>query len=149
LKEQGLLEPDLALAQAGSAPLLALKFDEEYWRQREQFLKSITGRDFDALGVAEQLRDHAPALVVGWLQRWAFDLVSHKATGAVRYNPDFSAAIGVTAGRVDLIEAVRFQRHVVRLQRIVSHPLNARLFFEHLMLTYAAFLRGRPLQPAA
>lgn len=149
LKEQGLRDPDLALAQAGNAPLLALKFDEDYWRQREQFLKSIAGRDFDALGVAEQLRDHAPALVVGWLQRWAFDVVSHKAAGAVRYNPDYSAAIGAIAGRVDLIAAVRFQRHVVRLQRIVSHPLNARLFFEQLMLTYAAFLRGRPLQLAA
>ena len=149
LKEQGLSDPDLALAQAGDAPLLALKFDEDYWRQRKQFLNGIAGRDFDALSVAERLRDLAPALVVGWLQKWAFDLVSHKATGAVRYNPDHSAAIAAIAGRIDLVEAVRFQRHVVRLQRIVSHPLNARLFFEQLMLTYAALLRRRPLQLAA
>jgi len=149
LKEQGLRDPDLALAQAGNAPLLALQFDEDYWGQRERFLKSIAGRDFDALGVAEQLRDHAPALVVGWLQRWAYDLVSHRATGSIRYNPDFSAAIAAVAGRVDPVEVVRFQRHVVRLQRIVLHPLNARLFFEQLMLTYAALLRGKPLGLAA
>lgn len=149
LKERGLRDPDLALAQAGNAPLLALNFDDDYWRRRQQFLKSISGRDFDPLGVAEQLRDHAPALIVGWLQKWAFDLVSHKATGAVRYNPDHSTAIAAIAGRIDLVEAVRFQRHVVGLQRIVSHPLNARLFFEQLMLTYAALLRGRPLQLAA
>jgi len=149
LKEQGLPDPDLALAQAGNAPLLALQFDEDYWSQRERFLKSIIGRNFDALGVAEQLRDHAPALVVGWLQRWAFDLVSHRATGSIRYNPDFSDAIAAIAGKLDPVEAMRFQRHVVRLQRIVHHPLNARLFFEQLMLTYAALLRGKPLGLAA
>jgi DNA polymerase-3 subunit delta' len=149
LKEHGLRDPDLALAQAGNAPLLALQFDEDYWSQRERFLKSIAGREFDALSVAEQLRDHAPALVVGWLQRWSYDLVSHKATGAIRYNPDFAATIAAIAGRVDPVEAVRFQRHVVRLQRIVLHPLNARLFFEQLMLTYAALIRGKPLGLAA
>jgi len=36
---------------------------------------------------------------------------------------------------------VRFQRQMVRLQRIVAHPLNARLFLEHLMLEYGALLR--------
>ena len=149
LKEEGLRDPDLALAQAGNAPLLALQFDEDYWSQRERFLKSIIGRNFDALGVAEQLRDHAPALVVGWLQRWAFDLVSHRATGSIRYNPDFSDAIAAIAGKLAPVEAMRFQRHVVRLQRIVHHPLNARLFFEQLMLTYAALLRGKPLGLAA
>ena len=54
-----------------------------------------------------------------------------------------TGAIAVLAGRLDLLVAVRFLRHVVRLQRIVAHPLNSRLFFEELMLTYAALLRGR------
>jgi DNA polymerase-3 subunit delta' len=149
LARQGLKNPELALAQAGGAPLSALKFDDEYWMQREQFLKSLSGKAMDALAVAERIRDHAPALVVSWLQKWGYDLVLHKTTGAVRYNPDQAAAIAATAGRIDLIEAVRFQRHVVRLQRIVSHPLNARLFFEELLLRYAALLRGRTLAQAA
>ena len=83
------------------------------------------------------------------LQKWAFDLVSHKAIGTVRYNPDFSAEIAAVAGRIELVEAARFQRHAVRLQRIVSHPLNARLFYEQLTLTYAALLRRRALGLAA
>jgi hypothetical protein len=37
---------------------------------------------------------------------------------------------------------------MVRLQRTVSHPLNARLFLEQLLLTYAAFVR-RGRQPLA
>lgn len=149
LKQQGSHDPDLALAQAGGAPLLAATYDEEYWQQRMGFLKAISGRELDALAVAEQHRDHAPAQIVNWLQKWSFDLVSHKATGSLRYNPDFAAAISAAAERVDLIEAARFLRQMVRLQRIVSHPLNARLFFEELLLTYAALARRRPFEMTA
>ena len=141
---QKLRDADLALAQAGGAPLLAVKFDEDYWRQREALLTAITSTGFDSLTTAEQLRETAPALVVGWLQKWAFDLVSHKVTGRVRYNPDLSDAVATTAAQLDLVEALRFQRYMVRLQRIVSHPLNTRLFLEELLLAYAALLRRSP-----
>jgi DNA polymerase-3 subunit delta' len=149
MAQQGVKNPELALAHAGGAPLLALKFDDEYWAQREQFLKSLSGKALDALALAERIRDHAPALVVSWLQKWAYDLVLHKTTGDVRYNPDQATAIAAISGRIDLVETVRFQRHVVRLQRVVSHPLNARLFFEELLLRYADLSRGRPLARAA
>jgi DNA polymerase-3 subunit delta' len=141
LAEQKLRDPDLALAHAGGAPLLAQTFDEDYWRQREAFLGAITRTGFDALASAEQLRDLAPRLALGWLQKWAFDLVSHKIAGRVRYNPDYADAIAATAQRLGLIPALRFQRQMVRLQRIVAHPLNARLFLEHLLLEYGALLR--------
>jgi DNA polymerase-3 subunit delta' len=149
LKQQGLREPGLALAQAGGAPLLAVQFDEEYWRERGQFLKAITGSEFDALRVAERMRDQEPALIVGWLQRWSFDLALNKATGAVRYNPDFASAIATVAAGLDLLGTLRFHRHMVRLQRSVSHPLNARLFLEQLLLTYSALLNRRFEQLAA
>ena len=141
LEQQKLRDADLALAHAGGAPLLALAFDEDYWRQRGALLAAITRPAFDALASAEQLRETAPRLVLGWLQKWAFDLVSHKVTGKVRYNPDYSDAIAATALRLDLIEALRFQRQMVRLQRFVSHPLNPRLFLEHLLLEYGALSR--------
>jgi len=149
LKEQGLRDPDLALAHAGGAPLLAAKLDEEYWQQRAWFLKAISSKGLDALAIAEQLRDHAPALVVNWLQKWSYDLVCHKVTGKVSYNPDFAVPISVAADRTGLLEAVRFLRLMVRTQRIVSHPLNTRLFFEELLLAYADLLRRRPLEMAA
>jgi DNA polymerase-3 subunit delta' len=148
LRQQGLHEPELALAQAGGAPLLAGRFDEEYWRQRGQFLKAIADRSFDPLGTAERLRDLEPAPLVAWMQKWSFDLAWHKVTGEVRYNPDFAAGIAHIAGGLDLLEALRFHRQMVRLQRTVSHPLNARLFLEQLLLTYAAFVR-RGRQPLA
>jgi DNA polymerase-3 subunit delta' len=141
LERQKLRDPDLALAHAGGAPLLALGFDEDYWQQREAVLKAITRADFDPLSSAEQLRDTAPRLVVGWLQKWAADLVCLKVTGEVRYNPDFADAVARTATGLGLTEALRFQRHMIRQQRIVAHPLNARLFLEQLLLDYGALLR--------
>jgi len=144
LGQQKLRDADLALAQAGGAPLLAVKFDEDYWRQREALLTAITRPGFDSLSTAEQLRETAPAMIVGCLQKWAFDLVSHKVTGRVRYNPDLSDAIATTAARLDLIEALRFQRYMVRQQRIVAHPLNTRLFLEQMLLAYATLLHRSP-----
>jgi len=144
LGQQKLRDADLALAQAGGAPLLAVKFDEDYWRQREALLTAITRPGFDSLSTAEQLRETAPAMIVGCLQKWAFDLVSHKVTGRVRYNPDLADAVAATAAQLELSEALRFQRYMVRLQRIVSHPLNTRLFLEQLLLAYAALLRHSP-----
>lgn len=141
LGRQRIRDADLALAQAGGAPLLALAYDEEYWQQREALLTAITRSGFGALAAAEQLRETEPRLVVGLLQKWAFDLVSHKVTGTVRYNPDQVDAISVVAGRLGLIEALRYLRHMVRQQRIVAHPLNARLFLEQLLLEYGALLR--------
>jgi DNA polymerase-3 subunit delta' len=149
LEQQKLRDADLALAHAGGAPLLALKFDEDYWRQRGALLAAITRPDFDALASAEQLRETAPRLVVGWLQKWAFDLVSHKVTGTVRYNPDYTDAVAAIAVRLGLVDALRYLRHMVGLQRIVLHPLNARLFLEQLLLEYGALLRESVHEQAA
>jgi DNA polymerase III subunit delta' len=149
LAQQRVPDAELALAQAGGAPLAALQFDESYWRQREALLRAISARGFDALRAAEQLRDSAPALIIALLQKWSFDLAWHKVTGKVRFNPDHSAAIATTAGRLDLVETLRFQRHMVGLQRIATHPLNARLFLEQLLLDYAGLLRGERAAAAA
>jgi DNA polymerase-3 subunit delta' len=148
LEEQGVSEPELALAHAGGAPLLAAGFDEEYWSLRNGFLKALGAKDLNALALAEQIDDARPALVVGWLQKWAHDIACRNAGGAVGYNPDFAAAVEAVAARVDPVQATRFLRRVVRLQRIAAHPLNARLFFEELLLSYAAFVKGRPVEAA-
>jgi DNA polymerase-3 subunit delta' len=149
LKEQGMSDAKLALAHAGGAPLLAAGFDEEYWTRRGQFLKPLAARGMNAMALAGQLTDEAPAAVVGWMQKWAYDIVCHQATGKVRYNPDFAAAIGAAAAAVEPVEAARYLRRMMRLQRIVDHPLNTRLFFEELLLSYAGLMKGRPVEMAA
>jgi DNA polymerase-3 subunit delta' len=149
LSQEKLKNADLALAQAGGAPLRALQFDEEYWVEREGFFKALTAPRFDALRVAERFRESAPALVVGWLQKLVYDLACHQFTGGIRYNPDFAAPIAAIAATLDRVETLRLLRHLVRLQRIVSHPLNARLFLEQVLLSFSALLRRRPTGDAA
>lgn len=142
LKSQGMANPELALAQSGNSPLAALQLDtEEYWQQRSILLKGIASADFDALALAERVRDYPVPHVVSWLQKWSYDLISQKFLGTIRYNPDHQAALATTAARVDVLAALRLHRELVRLQRIVNHPLNPRLFIEHLLISYAGLVQ--------
>jgi DNA polymerase III subunit delta' len=141
LHAQGTRDPALALAQTGNAPLLAQQLTErEYWQQRDSFLAHIAVPGFDALAAAEEICDFAVRDVVGWLQKWTFDLIFQKFLGKVRYNPDRAAAISTLAARIDPLRVLRFHREVLRLQRVIDHPLNPRLLIEQLLLDYAGTL---------
>jgi DNA polymerase-3 subunit delta' len=135
LKTQGSTHAELGLAQSGDSPLVAMQIDtEEYWQMRSAFLNGIARPDFDPLALAEALRDTPVPHLVSWLQKWSYDLISQKYLGKVRYNPDHVVALAAAADQVDALAAMRFHRNVVRLQRIVNHPLNARLFIERLLI---------------
>ena len=53
-----------------------------------------------------------------------------------------AAEIAALAQRVDALALAEHVRALMREQRIVQHPLNARLFIESLLLAYGALLRG-------
>jgi DNA polymerase III subunit delta' len=149
LTEQGASDPDLALAQAGGAPVWAASFDAEYWEQRAAFIGAIASADFDPLRSAEQLRDVALPDVVKWLQQWSYDMVLHGCVGRVRYSLDFADSVARAARCAGPLETSRFHRQMLGSQRVVSHPLNPRLFLEQLLLSYATLLRAaRPGQAA-
>lgn len=142
LAQQGAAQPELALAQAGGAPLLAAEIDtEDYWDSRKQFLDGLSSRVFDPLALAEEFAAHPVPQLINWLQRWTYDLASLCFKQRLRYNPDFKEALTVTANNANGLELLRFHRELVRFQRIVNHPLNARLLIEDLMLRYARLAR--------
>jgi DNA polymerase-3 subunit delta' len=146
LREQGIAEPALSLAQTGNAPLAALALDDgEFWTQRKSLLASLAASGVDAFALAEQVRDFPIPRLLGWLQRWTYDLLSMKSAGLVRYNPDFEKPLSQLAGRLRAVDIARFHRTLVRQQRSVHHPLNARLFIEQLLFSYTAMLRGEDL----
>jgi DNA polymerase-3 subunit delta' len=148
LTEQGVAAPTLALAHAGGAPLLAAAFDDEYWAERKRLLE-LLGRAFDPLAAADELRDVAPARMAALLQKWSYDLVLQQAAGRVRYNPDRVDALAALAAGLDRLETARFHRRIVQLQRVVRHPLNARLFLEAMLIDCAELLRGTAAKRAA
>lgn len=149
LAEQGASDPDLALAQAGRAPVSAARLNDEYWAQRAAFIGAIASVDFDPLRSAEQLRDFAVPDVVKWLQQWSYDMVLHGCGGRARYNPDFADAVALAARRAGQLETLHFHRQMLGWQRVINHPLNPRLFLEHLLLCYTALLRATRTGQAA
>lgn len=138
LKEQGVRDPELALAHTGSAPLLAQTLEgQEYWQRREAFLGQIAARQFDPLAAADQLYDQPLREVLGLLQKWTFDLALQKCLGRVRYNPDRAQTLAALARRADALKVLRFHRELLKLQRVIDHPLNPRLLLEQLLFDYA------------
>jgi DNA polymerase-3 subunit delta' len=145
LKSQNITAPELALAQTGNSPLLAVQLAaQDYWQDRDVFLRHIASPRFDPLGVAEQIKDYPVQHVVSWLQKWSYDLAASKFLGIIRYNPDRETALVAMAKQTDGLQILRFHREMVKLQRSVNHPLNARLFIEQLMITYADLLQPAP-----
>ena len=143
LVEQGIANPALSMAQTGNAPLAALALDDgEFWTQRKALLGGLVASKFDALALAEQARDFPVGRLLGWLQRWTYDLLSAKSGGRVRYNPDYETELRRIAAPLRAVDIARYLRQLVRQQRSVNHPLNPRLFIEQLLLWYAALLRG-------
>ena len=146
LAKQGVRSAELALAHTGGAPLLALDLNgTEYWGARAAFLRQLANPELDVLAVAEAVQDCPIPDVVAWLQKWSYDLVQYRAVGRVRYNPDHVQDIARTAGAADVLATLRFHREMVRLQRVVHHPLNARLFIEQVLLDYRELVQPQPI----
>ncbi len=143
LHQQGAANPALSLAQTGNAPLAALALDDgEFWTQRKILLGNLAAPRVDALTLAEQVREFPVGRLLGWLQRWSYDLLSAKSAGRVRYNPDFEKTLMQMACHLRAADIARHHRALLLQQRNVNHPLNPRLFIEQLLLSYAALLRG-------
>ena len=137
-------DPELVLALAGGAPMAAVSIAEDpVWSRRAAFLRALAARDADPVRIADVYRDLAPAQVLSWLQTWTFDLVQIRCCGRARYHRDMEPIAAEVAQLLDPIEATRLHRRLTALQRHVNHPLNARLFVEHMLFAYRqAFTRS-------
>jgi len=144
LREQGAARPELALAQAGSAPLTALALNApEFWSVRDAFVEAVLTRDdFDPVAVVDRLGQDSLPMIVQALQRWCYDLVSLAANGVIRYNPDCAQILHRLAARSSLLHVLRFQRQLNEVVRSIEHPLNARLVAQRCLFGYRAALRG-------
>lgn len=148
LAEQGIKDPEVVVAQASGAPLLALEMAEgDGLAGRTEFLRTLSSSDLDPLAAAEIFRDLPLERFINWLQKWTCDIAEQRVLGRVRYNPDFSRELTLIAKRVDTLEALRLHRKLVREQRNIHHPLNARLYMESVLFAYVALLN--PVRRAA
>lgn len=145
LKQQGMADPAALLAQAGFAPLQAARLAEEPAGAEEynRFLQEIRQpAKFDVFALAEQLQRTEPAKVIHWLQQWCYDLGSAKLAGKVLYHPDMADAIRAIADKIVMLDLLYYQKELVVARREAAHPLNPKLLFESLLLSYRHAMLG-------
>jgi DNA polymerase-3 subunit delta' len=141
LKEQGVRQPEATLAGAGGAPLAALKAaDTETDRLR--FIETLGNPGFDPVALAETVLRIPLWDLVGWLQRWSYDLLLARLAGRVRYHLDQAVAIADTARHCDAADIAAYLRRLAQARSLARHPLNAKLFIEDLLLQYRRLVVG-------
>jgi len=147
LAAQDVPEPQLLLAQAGCAPLLALTLaDPIVQRERELLLDELAqperlapvavGARIDAYGRDE--RKARLADVVYWLLTWTADLAATGSGGAPRFNSDRQDSLALLAARVARLELFRYYQTLLRQRALLGHPLQPRLVAEALLFEYRA-----------
>src|SRR6266436_3137864 len=135
LKEQGLRQPEATLAGAGGAPLLALKAADTD-ADRLLFIGNLGNSRFDPIALAETVVRVPLWDLVGWLQRWSYDLLLARVTGRVRYSPNHERMISDTARHCDAADIAAYLRRLAQARALARHPVNAKLFVEDLLLQY-------------
>ena len=140
LAGQQVEDPEDWLSEAGGAPLSALRAaraDGAILEARQTLLEGLArGSRCNAQTLAERLTKTERPVVVTWLQRWVWDCLACRLGARIRYYPKHQVAIAALARQLDPVELARFARELSATRRAAEHPLNARLFFEDLLLRY-------------
>lgn len=145
LQKHDIANPVAMLAQAGFAPLQALHLAEEASGADEytRFLQEIRQpAKLDVYALAEQFQRTEPVRIIHWLQQWCYDLSSSKLTGRVRYHPELYDSIDKLAVNISALELMRFQKELLVAKREAYHPLNPKLQFESLFLSYRQMMQA-------
>src|SRR5438309_8139692 len=141
LKEQGLEHPEATLAGAGGAPLAALKAagtDAE----RLRFVEHLGNPGFDPIALAETVSRVSLWDLVGWLQRWSYDLLLARVAGRIRYHVDHESLISRASLHCDAADIAAYLRRLAQARSLARHPLNAKLFVEDLPLGYQKLIKA-------
>ena len=147
LKQKKISHPEVLLAQAGFAPLQAVRLAEEAAGADEynRFMQEIRlPAKFDVFALAEQLQKSEPGKVIHWLQQWCYDLISAKLTGNIRYNKEHTDYIITMTRNISTLGLMSFQKELLVARREALHPLNQKLQFESLLLSYRHMMLTNP-----
>lgn len=145
LRGQGVVEPDLVLAQAHGAPRIALDLaDVAIQTERRVWLGALAKpRQLPMIGLAARVeaggRDERKArlaLAIDWMLAWTADLARAGTGGEPRANPDFGRELALLAAQVAPVALFRYHRSVLRQRALIAHPLQPRAVAEALLIDY-------------
>ena len=148
LRLQGIADPQTVLALAGFAPLSALHWATEGAEsgERKAMLEAVKQPDrLDALALAEQLQRTSPILLIHFLQQWCYDLSSYKLAGTIRYHPEQLDFIAKLALNIPVHSLLRYVKDLQLAKKEALHPLNPKLLFESLLLSYQQISLSRKI----
>jgi DNA polymerase-3 subunit delta' len=139
LSEQGVADPEFCLAQAGGSPLLALEANESMRRDDiEGLVKQLEAVEkLDVFSLATSLTKVGMVNAVMMLQKWVYDMMSARFYDVVRYFPGRTAALKKLGQHADLRRLLDYQYQLLEARAHATHPLNAELQLEALLLKYA------------
>ena len=138
LATQAIDDPAGALAEAGGAPLaaLALAGDEHMPLRRFTLDQLAAGAGCDAFACGETLHKAPVPLVLGWLQRWLYDVLAVQTAGRPRYFPGRAKPLEHIARTAAPLAVAQCLKRVTLQRAVEQHPLNTRLVFEELFIDY-------------
>ena len=137
LRAQGVTAPEIALATAGGAPLLARDLaDPAEMEFRKRLVGELSRPSGASVSYAATIDRAGVERFIYWMQTWVYDLASRHSGAPIRHHPDAAAALDARAKTLDLEALFDLDRELAEARRLASHPLNPRLLAEHLLLTY-------------
>jgi DNA polymerase-3 subunit delta' len=133
------------LAEQGGAPLAALENARSGDRETmDDFLRHLANPGIDgALKTADKLQKTPVSDLVSWLQRWQYDLFSHKLCGNIRYYPRYRKELARLAARAEVPALMQGLKATGDRRGIADHPLSPKLFIEDMLLEYATLFTGK------
>lgn len=140
LVSQQIEHAEVWLAEQGGAPLAAYAAAQGDARElMDDFLRQLAQPGTDsALKAADRLQKAPVPQLVGWLQRWLYDVFSLKLSGRIRYYPRYRKELSALAGRADVPRLLRTLKATNERRAVAEHPLAAKLFIEDMLLDYAS-----------
>ena len=138
LQQQQVKDADVWLSEQGGAPLAALQAAQGEGRESmDELLRCLSQPGIElALKTAERLQKLPLAELVGWQQRWLYDLLALKSGAALRYYPRYARELSALLARVDAVTLASALKAANGRRAIADHPLSARLFIEEMLLDY-------------
>lgn len=147
LAEQGLDDPQAALALASGAPLAALA--EKDAAASPEAIAALYGllERGPALTAAQVVagvgREPPVTACIRRMQCWALDLLLYRARSAVRYHPRHAPTIARLAAAAREPDLWRWLEALKTATAAREHPLNARLVVESLLTGYLGIFHER------
>ena len=93
------------------------------------------------IALAEHLQRTPPLRVIHFLQQWCYDLACYKLVGIIRYHPEQTDFIKKITNNLSPQALFRFLKELQIAKREALHPLNAKLLFESVFLSYQQMIR--------